>query len=47
MTEEKPTVVEDLAAEQPHVVVGTGTGKTAELEGAQAKTVHNVSGHKA
>ncbi|KAI0163814.1 general substrate transporter [Pestalotiopsis sp. NC0098] len=42
MTEEKPTVVEDLAAEQPHVVVGTGTGKTAELEGAQAKTVHNA-----
>jgi hypothetical protein len=42
MADEKPKVVEDVAGEQHRIAVDTGTGKTAQLEGAQAKEVHNV-----
>ncbi|KAF2998367.1 hypothetical protein E8E14_005582 [Neopestalotiopsis sp. 37M] len=42
MADEKPKVVEDVAGEQHRIAVDTGTGKTAQLEGAQAKEVHNA-----
>ncbi|ETS72989.1 hypothetical protein PFICI_15381 [Pestalotiopsis fici W106-1] len=42
MADEKPQVVEGVIGEQHHIAVDTGTGKTAQREGAQAKEVHNA-----
>jgi hypothetical protein len=39
---DSPEIVEAPAPDLAYPVVAEGTGKTAALEGAQAKTVYNV-----